>query len=66
MADTPSKGSGTVHLHLRLRTADAELLRRIAEERDQTMSAVVRWLLRQHYRSQVLGQEPTRQLDKAG
>jgi hypothetical protein len=35
-------------LHLRLRTVDLAALRRLASDRDQTLSATVRFLLR-HY-----------------
>ncbi len=38
--------SGRVQLHLRLNEADAEMLKRIARDRDQTLSAVVRYLVR--------------------
>ena len=36
----------TVQVHLRLPRPYAELLRKLAEERDQTQSAVIRALLR--------------------
>lgn len=40
--------AGSVQVHLRLSTADADLLRSIAAQRDQKLSAVVRSLLRIH------------------
>jgi hypothetical protein len=42
----PSSG-GTVQVHLRLLASDAQLLRHLARRRDQTLSAVVRHLLRE-------------------
>ena len=38
--------AGTVQVHLRPRPSEAELLRRVARDRDQTISAVVRSLLK--------------------
>jgi len=40
----PSQGS--VQLHIRLSAADAELLRNLAKEREQTLSGFIRFLLR--------------------
>jgi len=37
-----------VQVHLRLRRTDAELLRTIARQREQTISGAVRYLLRRH------------------
>lgn len=44
--DRENADFGTVSVHLRLRIADADLLKQIANERDQSPSRVVRWLLR--------------------
>jgi hypothetical protein len=55
---TYERGTGTgpqsqrqpsIQVHLRMPRPDAELLRALAEERDQSQSAVVRYLLRRHY-----------------
>jgi hypothetical protein len=40
----------TEQVHLRLLPQDTALLRRLAEERDQTLSATVRYLVRKEYR----------------
>lgn len=45
-ARVPTSRSRTVQVHLRLPGPDAELLRRLALERDQTISAIVRLLLK--------------------
>lgn len=39
----------SIQMHLRMPQADADLLRQLAEERDQSLSAVVRFLLRRHH-----------------
>ena len=51
--------NGTVQVHLRLRESDALILRRLAAERDQTISAVVRGLLRP-FRTQDSNMDPHR------
>jgi len=43
------RATSVVQVHLRLPVQDVELLRLIASERDQTISAVVRHLLRAHH-----------------
>ena len=48
-----SSSPGTVQVHLRLLATDAQLLRHLARRRDQTLSAVVRHLVREHYWSHV-------------
>jgi hypothetical protein len=43
-------GSDYERVHLRLPRSDAEALRKLARGRDQTLSATVRFLLRNHLR----------------
>ncbi len=45
---TPARKSGSEQVHLRLSVTDAEWLRQLARDRDQTVSAVIRCLLRIH------------------
>jgi len=47
-SEVRAKAPTTVQIHLRLRRSDAELLRMLALERDQTLSSVVRSLLKAH------------------
>lgn len=42
--------SGSAQLHIRVPQPDAELLRQLAAQRDQTLSAVIRFLLRTYIR----------------
>jgi hypothetical protein len=45
---TPNRLRHPVQVHLRLRKADADTLKNCAEERGQTLSAFVRFLLRRY------------------
>lgn len=46
--DDSCDGAQAVQLHLRLLARDVDLLRKLAADRDQTLSAVVRMLIRSH------------------
>ena len=49
---TSNGAQGVEQIHIRMRTEDAALLRQLAVSRDQTLSAVVRFLLHYHLRRQ--------------
>jgi hypothetical protein len=55
---------GVVHVHLRLPAPEAELLHRLAEQRDQTISGLVRSLLRRLAQASSQDETPETQMNR--
>jgi hypothetical protein len=62
-----SRNAGSVQIHLRLTVSDANLLRHLATQRDQTLSGLVRSFLRPFREARAKGyrDNPDRRYDKS-